>query len=140
MYRLYLVFLVSICILLLACNSTSRLLPEQQKRNKNEVSWQCSEFRDFFYSRGFSSEVMSSIEEIYSNHTCEEFKEFNAKLQERVKIIMKEFGAEEKTGKYQFKSEDKNIVHCYRNIYGFLYCDDPMFGRKTYPPTYLREN
>ena len=85
---------------------------------------------------------MSIIDEIYSNYTCEEYK-FNAELQKRVNIITEKLEAlvaKERAERYQFESGDENVVHCHRSMYGFLYCDDPVFGRKTYPPTYLREN
>ena len=80
-YKIYLIFLVLICTLLLACNSTSKLSAEQQKQYRSEVAWQCPELKEGFHSRNFSSradvmsiiektsraEVMSRIEKMYSN-------------------------------------------------------------------------
>lgn len=134
MCKLSQLLLALLCALLFACNSTSKLAHEENVPYKSEVSWQCPEFKRFFYSlftpMNLSPNVMGLMEETDSKVTCEEWEQYKADNQRKAKEIEAEIKAKRKL----LKPYNGDVIQCRKNYDSSLTCNDYPFY-STYKPS-----
>lgn len=127
-------FLLPICTLLFACATKTKLAHEEYVPYRSEITWQCPEFRRFFYSlytpMNLSPNVMSLLEETDSKVTCEEWEEFKADSQRKAMAMEAEIKARRKL----LKPKNRDVVQCRKNYDSSLTCYEYPFY-STYEPS-----